>query len=66
MDCENREAQGHVDEEWPKETEGTVKPPPVGIIEGLEVALRTDSGAVSRSMGELRASVPEMQCIWNC
>ena len=57
MDCGNREAQEYVDEDWPKETEGTVKPPPVGIIEVLDVSLRTDSGAESRSIGELRASI---------
>ena len=49
-----------------KRNAGVTGKTPVGIIEVLDVSLQTDSGEVSRSMGELRASVLGMQCVWNC
>jgi hypothetical protein len=64
MDCANSDAQGQANipyEEWQK---GTSKPT-AGIIEVLDVSLRADSGAVSRSIGEMRASVSEMHCVQN-
>lgn len=33
MDCGNRVAQGHVDEECPKDTEGTGKPPVEKVLD---------------------------------
>jgi hypothetical protein len=63
MDCEERH-EGTSMRNGQK-TEGTGKPP-VEIAEVLNVSLQANSRAVSRSIGELRASVSEMQCMWNC
>ena len=40
-----------------KRNAGVTGKPPVGIIEVLDVSLRADSRAESRSIGELRASI---------